>query len=336
MCPQWLDREKTDSRIRANQRELNPFGLEEWKIVLCKIRDAGVERITLTGGEPLLVPFLPDLIRYASELKFIEIHMQTNMTLMTAAIASVIVEYGVKVVGVSIDGPRDVHDKIRGRPGAFDDMIRGMHLILAEKKKSGNKKPELFINCTMSALNYRTIEAIPGIAAELGVDFQIGMLQYFSGYHNSVGKGLATKGEERILPESLHRIDIGEMKRSLERLRSAAKRLNLPVRTCPSIASDKEIIRWYTDPKYSYTTKCLAPWDFLNVDPFGRLIMCMIGDCTGNLLVDSVEGALNNEEYRAFRRRLRHCGLFPGCTHCCLLTNRAWATVGFLKEKNES
>lgn len=58
-------------------------GLDAAKKILRVIRN-GVARLWLTGGEPLLVPYLPELLDYArGELKFREITLITNGTLLS-------------------------------------------------------------------------------------------------------------------------------------------------------------------------------------------------------------------------------------------------------------
>jgi MoaA/NifB/PqqE/SkfB family radical SAM enzyme len=332
MCPQAHDLAGPDSRITANRRELKQLGLTEWKIVIDKLKSAGVKTIVLSGGEPFLLPFAPDLIRYIRKDDIVEVIVSTNATQVTPEVAKVIVENKVERVGVSIDGPREVHDAIRGRHGAFDDAIRGLKHLLSAKAEQKSLRPDLSINCTFSALNYTVIEHIPAIAADLGVKSVISALNYFNGDCDPRGPVLVTKGENRILPDELREINIGELKKSLKRFREAAARSDYPACMGGQLSSEDEIIRWYQDPSYSYTTRCLAPWDFLNVDPFGRLVMCMIGDCTGNLLEQSVEEALNGEEYRAFRRHLRSRKLFSFCSRCCLLNNRAWCTIRWDEE----
>lgn len=64
----------------------NP-ALEDAKRILKVIR-TGVERLWLTGGEPLMVPHLMELLEYArKDLKFREISLITNGTLLNSVIA---------------------------------------------------------------------------------------------------------------------------------------------------------------------------------------------------------------------------------------------------------
>ncbi len=67
---------------RRNHQVTPTSTLEDAKQILKVIR-TGVDRLWLTGGEPLMVPHLLDLLDYArNELKFLEISLITNGTLL--------------------------------------------------------------------------------------------------------------------------------------------------------------------------------------------------------------------------------------------------------------
>jgi len=97
--------------------------------------------------------------------------------------------------------------------------------------------------------------------------------------------------------------------------------------TIPLHMDIDEIIRWYSDPDYSYAAKCLAPWNFIYIDPYGRLLNCMLGSAMGDLRTVSVAEAYNSVAYREFRTGLRNHGLYKTCSRCCMLSNRVWSLV---------
>ena len=49
--------------------------------------------------------------------------------------AETIVENGWDMICVSFDGPREIHDKCRGVPGALDTAIKGILAIQKLKKR---------------------------------------------------------------------------------------------------------------------------------------------------------------------------------------------------------
>ncbi|GAB4487670.1 MAG: hypothetical protein Fur0016_01340 [Anaerolineales bacterium] len=72
-----------DFGARRNQTMTIPPGLEAAQKILRVIR-GGIPRLWLTGGEPLLLPYLTNLLDYArGELKFSEITLITNGTLLS-------------------------------------------------------------------------------------------------------------------------------------------------------------------------------------------------------------------------------------------------------------
>jgi radical SAM protein with 4Fe4S-binding SPASM domain len=52
--------------------------------------------------------------------------LSTNGTLIDEAKAALLKEIGVTYVGISLDGPREVHDHFRQKQGAFDAALRGV------------------------------------------------------------------------------------------------------------------------------------------------------------------------------------------------------------------
>lgn len=86
--------------------------------------------ITFHGGEPMLIKVA--VLRKAFEIvkKFnnTSISMQSNGTMISDDMIALLKEYDVKV-GVSIDGPKEMHDKYRlnkGSRGSFDIVFRNI------------------------------------------------------------------------------------------------------------------------------------------------------------------------------------------------------------------
>lgn len=91
------------------------------------------------GGEPMVLGL--DFYRKAMEFqqryaggKTIRNTLQTNGTLLTREWARFFREHGF-LLGVSLDGPQDIHDKFRRDKGGaptFDKVMRGIELLSAE------------------------------------------------------------------------------------------------------------------------------------------------------------------------------------------------------------
>jgi uncharacterized protein len=100
--------------------------------------------LVLHGGEPLLVgiPWFSDFLRRV-EATFVDVRavvsLQTNATLVTAEWVSLLVESDVRV-GVSLDGPPEVHDRHRvshAGLGTYEQTRHGLDLLVNAAEQHG-------------------------------------------------------------------------------------------------------------------------------------------------------------------------------------------------------
>lgn len=86
-------------------------------------------QVNLTGGEPLLHPEFFPLAREVRRRRM-RLGILTNGTLVSDEIAGELASLEPAFVQVSLDGPRDIHDRIRGE-GSFELALRGIdHTVL--------------------------------------------------------------------------------------------------------------------------------------------------------------------------------------------------------------
>jgi Arylsulfatase regulator (Fe-S oxidoreductase) len=85
-----------------------------------------VKYVNLTGGEPLIHPHIKHLLEALSDYD-LEKSTITNATMIRENIADLLYKTDTYVY-VSIEGPREIHDKIRG-PGSYDRAIRGVDVL---------------------------------------------------------------------------------------------------------------------------------------------------------------------------------------------------------------
>jgi MoaA/NifB/PqqE/SkfB family radical SAM enzyme len=89
--------------------------------------ELGYRVLNLSGGEPLIDPNLRHWIGVARAAGM-QTQLVTNGMLVTPEIARWIAAE-VDLVAVSIDGPPDLHNALRGSPAAFEGMERGVALL---------------------------------------------------------------------------------------------------------------------------------------------------------------------------------------------------------------
>jgi Fe-coproporphyrin III synthase len=100
---------------------------DEGKALLEDLAAFGAPTVLFSGGEPLTRPDLFDLIAHARALG-LRCVLSTNGTLIDPETAARIAESGVTYVGISLDGIGPVHDKIRGKKGAYEESVNGLRL----------------------------------------------------------------------------------------------------------------------------------------------------------------------------------------------------------------
>jgi len=92
--------------------------------------EAGYRHLHVTGGEPLLWNGLPSIFDYAFSLGYKTGFLNTNGTLLTGKVARDLEAYGGLSISVSLQGPKGLHDNIRGRD-SYGRALRGIENALA-------------------------------------------------------------------------------------------------------------------------------------------------------------------------------------------------------------
>jgi heme b synthase len=117
--------------------------------------------LILTGGEPLKREDFFDIAGYAAG-KGIRVVVGSNGTLITKEMAARMKAVPISRVGISLDFPnRELQDKFRGSPGAFDAALAGIEC-------ARNAGIEVQINSTISRLNTHYLDDLVSLALNVG------------------------------------------------------------------------------------------------------------------------------------------------------------------------
>ena len=105
----------------------NLLSYEEIASILRTMAGMGLEKVRITGGEPLVRKDLPHLVRMVSEIPGIEdISLSTNAVLLGDQ-AQELRDSGVNRVNVSLDSLQEERvDAIARRPGSFGRIMEGL------------------------------------------------------------------------------------------------------------------------------------------------------------------------------------------------------------------
>jgi radical SAM protein with 4Fe4S-binding SPASM domain len=92
-----------------------------------------VFRLGLSGGEPFLRDDLEELIRRAIESGIPRVFVSTNGSQITEQRLQNLVRFRDRLTfKISLDGPADVHDTVRGAPSAFQAATQAITLLKAK------------------------------------------------------------------------------------------------------------------------------------------------------------------------------------------------------------
>ena len=140
----------------------NELTHEEGKALLNDLHAYGVPAVLVSGGEPLARPDTLELMAYARSLG-LNLTLSTNGLLITEPVARKLADIDVRYVGISLDGLRDTHDKLRGMKGAFDKTLEGVKQCQQAGLKVG-------LRFTIHALNLDQLDAIIDLCIERNID----------------------------------------------------------------------------------------------------------------------------------------------------------------------
>jgi radical SAM protein with 4Fe4S-binding SPASM domain len=117
--------------------------------------------LNVTGGEPLLRADLFEFLEHARS-RGLRLYLLSNGTLVSRDVARRLAALGVEGVQVSLEGPEEVHDGIRGT-SSFRRALEGV----AELRGAG---VPVSLNATLSRLNVPYLGDMVGIAKGTGVE----------------------------------------------------------------------------------------------------------------------------------------------------------------------
>jgi len=279
-------------------------------------------RVILCGGETFLYPQWKEVIAYLAR-KGLRTSIITNGTRLADA-AQDLVASQVEEISISLDGPEEVHDTIRGTKGTFQKVEEGIKALLRERELQGRYYPRLGFNSTLSDLTYTSLIRLIETVESSGVDSLL--LLHFNFIdsqlleaHQETFQRLFGKGcpswEGFVYDTS--GMDMDALIRIVREVKG--RKFAIPVDFLPDY-NEMELTDYYTGKQF-YPSRprgiCRGLWNTVNVLPNGDISPCL-DVVVGNI---QEEGGLikawNAAPMRRFRSILKKEGLFPACTRCC-------------------
>lgn len=110
---------------RAGAARASELSTEELFRVADELERLGTRELALIGGEAYLRPDLPKIVEYLSK-KGMRVSMQTGGRAFHKERAKMLKDAGMYGIGVSVDGPMRIHDKLRGNLGSYNAAMKAL------------------------------------------------------------------------------------------------------------------------------------------------------------------------------------------------------------------
>ncbi len=346
MCGQWGDTgifrsqsgaDATDGALeRARIQELigakRQLALSDYVRLLDELAPSR-PIISLFGGEPFLYPDILPLIREV-KARGLTCTVITNGGRLEA-LARDLVEIGIDSIAVSIDGPPEVHNRIRGRADSFEKAAAGVRAVSRWQKELQRALPMQIAILPVTELNMDAIA--PAIAAlrelpldtinvglrwfvpeSVGAEYERVMREDF-GIAATSWKGFdfdwstvgATRGQQMA--------ELVKLLKGLKRRRFLDSARGRPWTSfVPDVPAEK-VPEYFSDFGQTFGHNlCPVAWYFAQVEPDGEVTFC--GDFPdyfiGNVRQQSFREIWTGEKAQRFRAKLAKEPL-PICARCC-------------------
>ena len=295
MCDIWRIRQVREMTLRP----LTPS--------LATVRALGVRWVVFSGGEPLLHSDFWSLARLFRQEGIRTTVLTAGLTLERHCVQ---VAREIDDVIVSLDGPQDVHDRIRGIPGAYDRLERGIRALRAHRASM-----PVHGRCTVQKHNFRylrlTVEAARELKLDslsfLAADISSEAFNRVSPWSEDKKSEIALTAPELdllmaeiegLIAEYPHYLRSGFIRESPEKLRRIGEHFRAHL--------------GLTAPK---APRCNAPWVSAVIESDGSVRPCFFHPAYGTIKDGSLLDVLNSDAAVQFRSRLDVANN-PICQRC--------------------
>jgi MoaA/NifB/PqqE/SkfB family radical SAM enzyme len=271
------------------------------------LRALKVEWVVLTGGEPLMHSSFEKVCKFLREEGI-------RITLLTAGLTlhkrAREVAYNVDDIIVSLDGPREIHDHVRGVKGAYGLLATGVLSLLS-------LRPELRISArtTVQKANHTSLIQTVAAAQELdvsGISFLAADLTS-TAFNRNVEWAPQRQDDVALNAAEVEALDveIAELIASRERDIAGGYIAESPAKLRRLVAH----FRAHLCQVAPEAPRCNAPWVSAVIGPDGSVQPCFFHRAIGNLHDQSLQEVANGSSALEFRSSL-DMEANPTCQNC--------------------
>jgi len=295
MCDIWRIRQVRE----ITEDDLRPH--------LASLRELKVRWIVLSGGEPLMHSDLTSLSRLC-RAEGVRITLLTAGMVLESCAATV--SESMDDVIVSIDGPPEIHDQIRGIPGAYRRLQRGIQAVR-------ELRPRMPIHgrCTIQKNNFCDLRNTVRAAHELNLNSLSFLAVDTTSNAFNRPDGWPQERQVRV---DLDDVEADGLDREIEVLiRECREELEsgFVVEKPDKLRRIALHFRARLGQLQAMAPRCNAPWVSAVVESDGTVRPCFFHRAIGNIHDRPLADVVNSNEALDFRRHL-NVSTNPICRNC--------------------
>jgi Fe-coproporphyrin III synthase len=267
--------------------------------------------------EPLIYPNLIESLQYA-KAKNLYTSITTNALTLKQK-AKDICESGLNDIFISLDGPEEIHNQIRGHKSSFQKAIEGIEELLKH-----SPRPNISIFCVITEWNIGYLKEFADYFKKFPIK-QLGFMHtnftpdFIVSNHN---KFYGDKYTATISNTEQIQISKMNLKILMDEI-IEIKKTNHPFELTfsPEIKTEDDLDVFYNHPEKLIGKICNDVYRNIMIKSDGSVIPAH-GRCynlnIGNIYNNSLKEIWNSKVVSEFRKDLMNAGgLLPACSRCC-------------------
>lgn len=158
--------------VQAHKRELGDRTTEELKVEMGKGRENECEGIVFTGGEPTVRKDIIELVKYAKDVGYRVIQLQSNGRMFSYTdFLKKLIRAGANEFSPALHGHTpEIHDYLTRSPGAFNQVVQGI-------KSLRELDQYILTNSVVNKVNYKYLPELARLFVSLKVNqFQLAFI----------------------------------------------------------------------------------------------------------------------------------------------------------------
>jgi Fe-coproporphyrin III synthase len=267
--------------------------------------------------EPLVYSQLYESLKYARD-KNLFTSITTN-ALSLKKWADKLIEAELDELYISLDGPADIHNQIRGNSKSFEKAIEGIDYLLTQKKR-----PSISIFCVITEWNIGRLKEFADYFKAYPLK-QVGFMHTnytpdsLAMEHNGIygAKYHATASNMKDI--NIGKYDLSVLMEEIHEIKNS--HYPFKISFSPEINDHLSLTSFYHEPGKLFGKRCNDIFRAVMIKSNGDVIPAH-GRCynitIGNLYQENLKDIWNSAVVSRFRKDVMNAGgLLPACSRCC-------------------